>query len=368
MKTGLYKTLNQQLKRRKEVADRSDTVGKSVLLDDRPTTIYQRRLQERMNAHHPSPKLFLPKRSEGSGYEKTRLRTVTLPQPMKNPTSTVTHVFQLARNVDADREKLGRVYDVITHEDVKDPNDWLMYVSFIFGMEENPNYRLMRGDSKLLNDHRFIAQEKVYGSKKYGELTAKEKKRRIKLNKKYFKNFGDYFFVSNPNHDDDRQSSERMIINVSSQQRAGQLLKWIADGWDAEVQDWRQDVLSAKFYGLKCKRKHKKQNLKYDKVVIFYNNGQGQARERIKQGVEQSIPEEERIPLLSAFYNEIGVGIGIGEETNGDNWGGSFTQRRVNYLFDWITQRQEEINQMNKETFIYKAEAVILEGMPNTTE
>ncbi len=368
--------MKEKRKERKDWFLNSDKVGltgvsgTATLPDHRPATLQRRKLQEAMQKVAPSSGFPDPL---SVGIEKPRLmalqrkattrlepRSLQRPYPQGPITSPV---VQLAIDNKKDFEKLGWVYDGLKSDKgnvYSNRDDLRSLIQVMFSWEVGSPYQVKDGDFHLM-DHRFYSQrlnkamkdsEEV--RKPYDQLSDNEKEDRIAKNKKYFKE-GDYFIIRKPN---DKGFNERMVLNILSQKTAINLLKYIADGWDEGKTDWRNHVEVAKVLGISNKGKveNSENELKYDKVVIYY---QRKYRQAIQQGVKGQVTAHERVDNLPAFYNVLEPGMAIGEERGGP----SFTHHRAIALTNWILKMEEKglkVTKMSKNEFIEQAHKLIL--------
>ncbi|MEM6831172.1 MAG: hypothetical protein AAF551_11720 [Bacteroidota bacterium] len=323
----------------------------TTIVDNRPSTMHQRHLLEKMNRHTMVGTFPPLLQNESVKPNRRKADTRDLPdvpvdRRLVKPTQRLSKlpapaIQRLERNQDGDKEKLGWVYHVVKgflSSTEEQPNKDLLKeaIYHALSLELDAKYQVQGSDVDLL-DHHFsqkddvlLGKETGLPSKTPGELTYREKATRIAANRKAFKE-GKYFHVFNPN--DESVSSERMVVNVLSQQDAMLLLKDILKGWESEVNDWSAHVLVAKVLGVSPKGKGNRDNhLKYDKVVIYYKSAH---RETILEHVKAVLPEDKRVSALPAFYRIAGKGIGIGKERT-DNV--SFTEGNAIALTNWVLE------------------------------
>ncbi|MEM9340077.1 MAG: hypothetical protein AAGA66_15180 [Bacteroidota bacterium] len=383
MKNGLYASYDRRKSRPSEAVNKSGNT--SIVEDNRPFTTYQRQLRKTMESGTISKRVATgifnqSKKTATYSYpfpekEHHAVRNGALPTVLSHEKKKITpstnvssdDVCQLARDKARDDEKLGRVYDILTNM-YEMPDEMLeKRIYSILGGEVASNYIVNdQEDEELVNDKRFVSDDEVDLAKPgvvipYRQLEEHEKNARLKLNKAAFRK-GQYFHIHNPEDHDPALINERMIINARVQHDAGALLAYIADGWDNEaVRDWRSLVLAAKFLGMN-REELERGGVKYDKVVIYYNRSH---RKKVKKGVMNRIPEWGRVGALSAFYNRIAKGIGVGEQI-GDH---SFTALRARTLNKWIVEEAWDLVQnegMSKRHFIKVAQKKILSDFGKT--
>ncbi len=198
----------------------------------------------------------------------------------------------------------------------------------------------------------------------YNRIDGNERKL-TKADRKHLKplayKHGTYYHITRPEGIGEAikkgEEEERMILNINSQRKAAELITYIADGWSGKTKDWRRHVSSAKFLAMSPVGRNAKPDLKYDKVVIYYNKVH---QTKIQAGVEARLPENDRNENISAFYVKLGKGMGIGEEKV-DKLGDSFTTRRANTLFNWIMKEKgwDEVKSMSEASFVEEAEDVV---------
>ncbi|MEM9340683.1 MAG: hypothetical protein AAGA66_18260 [Bacteroidota bacterium] len=337
----------------------------NTLVDNRPATVYQRQLLDTMHTHHMSNPLQTYRKNNPSK---------SVPPDLSTLPGRTAPVYQLARNKKGDKEKLANVYHlVVQHIGNLDGNNLEAFKAAIYNMlggEHNPGYQVYDvTDLPLIRDERVASDlEAKAGNnivRSHHLLTDQEKRQRIAYNEIGF-NEGAYFQAHNPRHYEANPTTgpffnERMIINTLTQRDAGELVRYIVNGWDdLNVTDWRRWITIAKFFGIS---EHGKANhakpIKYDKVVLYYDS---RYRNIIAKGVKKRLPKKKRVAALSAFYDVIAKGIGVGEQVGK----GSFTDARVDTLVGWIGLEawdQVRDGTMTERQFIKAATQVILEEM-----
>ncbi|MCK8521026.1 DUF4157 domain-containing protein [Aquimarina sp. D1M17] len=285
--------------------------------------------------------------------------------------------YQLRFDSTKDSYKLEDIYDLIV-EGGFEFDDLEGKIYNILGYQENSIYTNKESDRELVKDLRLKPQGKstdilvrsYHKAKKSGDTekmeVAKETFERVK-NLKYYEiededkeriselsyEQGNYFHIGRRKKKNEKVN-ERLIVNINSIQKAGELIKHIADGWDEKANDWRKHVVSGKFYATERLQKF----IKYDKVVLYYDKRfQGQ----IYNGVKQYVPENDRNNSLSGFYNKLERGIGVGEELGG---GTSFTGNRTDSLVKFIANLGlEKTREISKEEFVKRAFYAVQGGM-----
>ncbi|WP_282080076.1 DUF4157 domain-containing protein [Aquimarina algiphila] len=149
---------------------------------------------------------------------------------------------------------------------------------------------------------------------------------------------GDYFHVFGNN---DKDSNERIILNIKDQNDAKKLVDHIKEGVEnpekitlktfAVKYDmaWTKKIESLKFFA----SREQQNKVKYDKVVIYFE-GTSNDREAIRAGIKrffnyELLKKDVFNEDISAFYNKMDKGMGYGKEIEGT----SFTSESAKSLF-----------------------------------
>lgn len=292
-------------------------------------------------------------------------------------------IYQLVYDEDSDNAKLKQIFRLIKSGPM--PGDQVVNDTIyeIFGVEDNSVYEVLPNQEALVQDEIFNPQDWKDGIDAEKEEDSYRDEYKTKLDRIYadveekeepseadkdfvkslsFKH-GDYFHIKNPRPRMGARATERMILNINSQAKAAALLEHIADLWRRKRtrfkrEDlWVKQVISAKFYAMGAQKKAATTKIKYDKVVIYYN---AMYRDMIKAGVEAKVPEDDRNENISAFYDKLGKGMGVGEEKK-DALGDSLTTRNTNALINWIKEQGwDTVQGMEEQEFIDEARTAIL--------
>ncbi|WP_024768078.1 eCIS core domain-containing protein [Aquimarina macrocephali] len=282
----------------------------------------------------------------------------------------ISSTYQLAFDTTEDNFKLRDIYNWIN----EDQPEWSVIKNKVYkllGAEEDSYYRIKDNDRELVKDtrltpqglkdviarhyHKALDNENDEEAEAYLQMYNKVINRKVlsntekeSINEKAYDE-GGYFHIHRRRYRGEK-TDERIIVNINSMEKAAELIKFIADGWDNETNDWRDYIISGKFLGTKRLKKH----MKYDKVVLYYDK---RFQNEIFEGVRERVPREDRNRNISGFYNKLARGIGVGEELGG---GTSFTGNRRDSLVKWIMDEGfPKLRGMSKEDFVAKAREVV---------
>ncbi len=264
-------------------------------------------------------------------------------------------VFQLTRqrDVEKDCEKLKEVYQMLMDYKMKPAKKTLEKAIYIaFSMEKNRPYLMGKDDLEQLKKGRFEAQrERRHLKKLKGTAKSDREDKKNALIDIVYKE-GGYFFIRNPKLQPEH-STERLILNLNRQRVGIDLLNHISYGWqDAENEDWRKHIKSAKC--LACSDDITQ--TKYDKVVIYYLK---EHSDKIEKGVMNQVPIENRNENISAFYFRIAKGIGVAKQEEDK----SFTTGRSEFLSNWILENWEKVREMGEEDFVSTVNDMIVKDI-----
>ena len=281
--------------------------------------------------------------------------------------------YQLALDVDHIKSIIGKVYDALWGADTGltySAGGIFQTIYDLFGNEDNDDSYTADSISYVdIDDPRFSPQNGIDGVITYfmeqGEDEAQAEQSAIdalalvsvqteqSLMRQYaYAHGGDYFHIINAANAG-VDSDERMILNIKKQTVACALAKHIADKWDVGgAPDWRSSVNSAKFL---ANSGSEGPIIKYDKVVIYYEKGaDGAVQSSIKDGVMAFLGahggEDALNTNISAFYDKLGKGIGVGAEVSGT----SFTTERARELAGFIDGKKGSLYQ-SKAVFVKAA-------------
>ena len=236
------------------------------------------------------------------------------------------------------KESLGKLYDKFwrnepnkRYEKVTGEYDKIIYDNL--GKEKYHLYTEVKIPSSAFDDTRFIAQKHQVEYKRKKEDGSITDEWIREKNKSAFENGGAYFHVKNDNND--HPSTERIILNISDQAKALDLITFLADRYNT--------VAGANITKLKFLANDGSEGLfvKNDKMVIYLNNDENNDNRNavvalINVFIAQRDDADQFLrPNLSAFYKMIQPGIGVGEEIAKT----SFTIERSKQLADFINNK-----------------------------
>ncbi|AKB36725.1 hypothetical protein MSSAC_2135 [Methanosarcina siciliae C2J] len=162
---------------------------------------------------------------------------------------------------------------------------------------------------------------------------------------------GDYFHLINPNIDLGNET-DRIIVNIKTQQQAVKIAKHITWSWTEKSVDWKSYVSTFKILVNNNVEDRNNPNLylKNDKMVIYFaetDHDNKTIMNSIKCGVEvflANIPDavpDNNLPL-NGFYKRVGRQIGTGREIGQKEQkeAKSFTDQRVEEIKAYILNNQ----------------------------
>lgn len=169
---------------------------------------------------------------------------------------------------------------------------------------------------------------------------------------------GDYFHFFNP-HAAVAASTDRIIVNISTQQEAIAIARDITNGWANPLPgNWRDSIQTFKIYvsNSHAEQNNPNQKLKNDKMVVYFaetNVGNKQTMNNIKNGINLLMPAMVNNAPLSSFYNRLTPQIGVGKEIAGT----SFTTERSDDIISYINAHR---NAPSRDKWIAKAYSRVL--------
>ena len=298
---------------------------------------------------------------------------------MKNKQAFSSTTCQMRLDEEGDIEKLKKIYGWIRSQTTQPADDEIEQTLYnMLGFEEASEYEVQEGDEEFILNLRVKLQDRRNlldkGIEMLEDTETKERLKEIKerigkgettkedtyhMHQLAYENIGTYYHIKRVIPKEfDEDINERMILNINKQAKAGELLMTINDGWAESTDDWRAYIDGGKFYALSKNQREKEPNLKYDKVVLYYDR---KYRSRIIEGVKEIVSEADRNPNISGFYNKIAKGIGIGREIGNE----SYTTDRSSQLQRWIKMDKgwDEVRRMTEEQFVQEAWDVVMKGL-----
>ena len=298
---------------------------------------------------------------------------------LKNKQAFSSTTCQMRLDEEGDIEKLKKIYGWIRSQTTQPADDEIEQIIYnMLGFEEASEYEVQEGDEEFILNLRVKLQDRRNlldkGIEMLEDTETKERLKEIKerigkgettkedtyhMHQLAYENIGTYYHIKRVIPKEfDEDINERMILNINKQAKAGELLMTINDGWAESTDDWRAYIDGGKFYALSKNQREKEPNLKYDKVVLYYDR---KYRSRIIEGVKEIVSEADRNPNISGFYNKIAKGIGIGREIGNE----SYTTDRSSQLQRWIKMDKgwDEVRRMTEEQFVQEAWDVVMKGL-----